>query len=156
MEDRFFCVNEVDAESFSITRQGSPAQVEISRLFDPEASGSIQAVVIIAVLPPNQPESMPPHFHREYEETMYVVSGRGTLQVGTSPDDMRSIPVRPGSCCYVPAEYYHRVEVEGDEALKLVCSYFCTSGEGGKSHRQISVELTSLPLEGTYGEAKEG
>jgi mannose-6-phosphate isomerase-like protein (cupin superfamily) len=152
-EDRFFCVHEDDVEGFRVARQGSSGYVMVSRLLDPEASGSQQAIVIIAEMPPHQTESMPPHFHREYEETMYVAAGRGVFQVGASPNTMRSIPIRPGSCCYVPAEYYHRVEVEGNEALKLICAYFCASGEGGKSHRQISVELTSLPLEGTYGES---
>jgi len=152
-EDRFFCVHEDEVESFRIARQGSSGHVAVGKLFDPETSGSKQAIVLIAQVPPNQPEPIPPHFHREYEETMYVTAGRGVFRIGTSPDAMRSIPIRQGSCCYVPAEHYHVLEAEGEEAMKLVCSYYCTSGEGGKSHRQISVELTSVPLQGTYGKS---
>jgi mannose-6-phosphate isomerase-like protein (cupin superfamily) len=149
------CVHEDDVESFRITREGTTGYVLVSRLIDPEASRSEQAIIIIAEVPAHQAEGIPPHFHREYEETMYVAKGRGVFRIGDSPDAMQAIPIRPGSCCYVPAECYHSVAVEGDEALKLVCAYFCSSGEGGKSHRQISVELTSLPLQGAYGQTQK-
>ena len=153
-EDRFFCVNENDVERFRVARQGSSSYVNLGRLIDPEASRSQQAIVVVVDVPPLQQTLMPPHFHREYEETMYLVEGRGLLHIGTAPDAMRSLPIRPGSCCYVPAGYYHRLEVNGDRAMKLVCSYFAASGGHGKSHREISTELTSLPLEGKYGENK--
>lgn len=151
MDDRFFCVHEDDVERFRVAREGSPGYLIVRKLFDPEASGSQQAVVLIADVPPHQPEPIPLHFHREYEEAMYVAAGRGAFHVGPSPDAMRSFSIRPGSCCYIPADHYHGVEVEGDEAMKLVISYFCTSGRGGKSHRQIALELTNLPFQGTYG-----
>ena len=151
-DDRFFCVHEDHVEGFRVAREGSSGYLMARKLLDPEASGSRQAIVLIADVPANQREPIPPHFHQEYEETMYVAAGRGVFRVGPSPDTMRSIPIRPGSCCYIPAEYYHGVEVEGDEAMKLVISYFCTSGQGGKSHRQIALELTNVPFQGTYGE----
>jgi len=151
-DDRFFCVHEDDVEGFRVAREGSSGYLIARKLFDPEVSGSRQAIVLIADVPPHQPEPIPLHFHREYEETMYVAAGHGVFGVGPSPDTMRSIPICPGSCCYIPADHYHGVEVEGDEAMKLVISYFCTSGEGGKSHRQIALELTDLPFQGTYAE----
>jgi len=151
-KERFFCVHEGNVESFRIAREGSRGYLMARKLFDPEASGSRQAIVLIADVPPHQPELITPHFHREYEETMYVAAGRGLFRVGPSPDAMRAIPVCAGSCCYVPADYYHELKVEGDEAMKLVISYFCTSGEGGKGHRQIALELTNVPFQGAYGE----
>jgi len=119
---------------------------------DPEVTGTCQAIVLIADVPARQSEGITPHFHRDYEETMYVAAGRGQFRVGPSPDAMRSISVSPGSCCFIPADYYHELKVEGDEAMKLVISYFCVSGEGGKSHRQIALDLTNVPFRGTYGE----
>ena len=151
-DERVFCVHEDDVRGFRVAREGSRGYLMVRRLIDPEVTGNERAIVLVADVPPRQPESIPPHFHREYEETMYVVAGRGVFRVGPSPDTMRSIPIRPRSCCYIPAEHYHGVEVEGDEAMKLVISYFCTSGEGGKSHRQIALELTNAPFQGTYGE----
>jgi len=152
MEERFFCAHEDEVESFPIARQGSQGYLLARRLFDPEETGTQQAIVLIADVPAHQPEGITPHFHREYEETMYVAAGHGVFRVGASPDTMRAIPIRPGSCCYIPAEYTHEVEVQGDEAMKLIISYFCTSGQGGKSHRQIALELTNVPFQGTYGE----
>jgi hypothetical protein len=65
---------------------------------------------------------------------------------------MESMMVRPGSCCYIPAEFYHELVVDGDDAMRLIISYFRVSGEGGKSHQQIALELTDVPFRGTYGE----
>ena len=151
-DERVFCVHEDDVRGFRVAREGSRGYLMVRRLIDPEVTGNERAIVLVADVPPRQPESIPPHFHREYEESMYVVAGHGVLRIGASPGTIRTIPVRPGSCFHIPADYYHSVEVEGDEAMKLVISYFCTSGKGGKSHRQIALELTSLPFDGTYGE----
>lgn len=152
MEDhRFFCVHEEEVESFRVAREGSQGYLVARKLFDPEVSGTRQAIVLIAHVPAHQPELITPHFHREYEETMYVAAGHGLFRVGPSPDAMRSVAIRPGSCCYIPADYCHELQVEGDEGMKLVISYFCTSGEGGKGHRHIALELTNVPFQGTYG-----
>jgi mannose-6-phosphate isomerase-like protein (cupin superfamily) len=119
---------------------------------DPAVTGSREAIVLLAEVPPHQAEGITPHYHRQYEETMYVAAGRGEFRVGTAADAMESMVVRPGSCCYIPAEYYHELVVDGDEAMRLVISYFCVSGEGGKSHRQIALELTNVPFQGAYEE----
>jgi mannose-6-phosphate isomerase-like protein (cupin superfamily) len=151
-QDPVFCVHEDDADGFRVAREGSRGYLMVRRLMDPEVTGSRQAIVLIAEVPARQSEGITPHFHREYEETMYVAAGRGEFRVGACPDAMRSIAVRPGSCCFVPADYFHELRVEGGEAMKLVISYFCTSGNGGKSHRQIALELTNVPFQGEYGE----
>jgi mannose-6-phosphate isomerase-like protein (cupin superfamily) len=151
-QDPVLCIHEDDVESFSVSREGSRGYLMVRRLMDPEVSGSRQAIVLIADVPARQSEGITPHFHREYEETMYVAAGRGQFRVGPCRDAMRSIAVRPGSCCFIPADHYHELKVEGDEAMKLVISYFRTSGEGGKSHRQIALKLTSVPFQGRYGE----
>ena len=52
-EDRFFCVHEGDVESFRVTRQGSSGYLIARKLFDPESSGSQQAIVLIADVPAN-------------------------------------------------------------------------------------------------------
>lgn len=151
-QDPVLCVHEDDVEGFRVSRAGSRGYLMVRRLMDPEVSGTRQAIVLIADVPARQSEGITPHFHRTYEETMYVAAGRGEFRVGRSPDAMCSIAVRPGSCCFVPADSYHELKVEGDEAMKLVISYFCTSGDGGKSHRQIALELTNVPFQGEYGE----
>ncbi len=150
-QDPVLCVHEDDVDGFRVSREGSQGYLMVRRLMDPEVSGSRQAIVLIADVPAHQSEGITPHFHREYEETMYVAAGRGQFRVGPCPDAMSAISVRPGSCCFIPAEHYHELKVEGDEAMKLVISYFSVSGEGGKPHRQIALELTNVPFQGMYG-----
>jgi mannose-6-phosphate isomerase-like protein (cupin superfamily) len=150
--DRFFIANEDEVQALRIARKGSTGQIAARRLIDPEESGSRQAVVLLLDVPPRQPQAIPPHYHSEYEETMYILSGRGEYRVGPSPEDMRAFPIQPGSCVYMPADYYHQILVEGDEPMRILASYWCSEGKGGKSHRQIALELTSLPFDGEYGQ----
>jgi mannose-6-phosphate isomerase-like protein (cupin superfamily) len=151
-QDRRMCVHEDDVKSIRVSRKGSQGYLMVRRLMDPAVTGSQEAIVLLAEVPAHQSEGITPHYHRHYEETMYVAAGRGEFRVGDSLEAMESMAVRPGSCCYIPAEHYHELVVEGDEAMKLVISYFCISGEGGKSHQQIALELTNVPFQGAYGE----
>jgi mannose-6-phosphate isomerase-like protein (cupin superfamily) len=149
--ERLYCVNEDEAEKFKVSREGASGYLILGRLSDPEKTGTQAAIVCAAEAPPHQDQPIPLHFHRDYEETMYLLQGRGVFRVGPTSDAIQSMPIRPGSCCYVPAGYLHQMLVEGDEPIKMICSYFCATGKGGKSHQEISVELTSLPLKGEYG-----
>ena len=151
-QDRRMCVHEDEVQSVRISREGSHGYLMVRRLMDPAVTGSREAIVLLAEVPAHQAEGITPHYHRQYEETMYVAAGRGKFRVGTSPDAMETMTVRPGSCCYIPADYYHELAVDGDEAMKLVISYFCVSGKGGKSHQQIALELTNVPFQGVYRE----
>jgi len=132
-----------------IARQGSTGYLMVRKLMDPEDTGSVSGIVLVAeALPRQQP--ITPHTHRGYEESMYVATGRGRLTIGPTVDTMKAFPLRPGACIYVPADYYHVVKVESEEPMKLIISYFPTEKKG-KSHREIATELTSVPLQGGYG-----
>lgn len=124
-DDTLLVVNEAEVETFSIAREGSDGYVLAKRLIDPETSGSQRAIVLVVETPPGQTALIPPHLHRGYEETMYVLSGRGTYRAGRTPDELQSLPIALGSCLYMPADYYHQLQTEGAEPLKLVVSYFC-------------------------------
>ncbi len=140
---------EDETSQIRIARQGSKGRLKVRKLLDPEDTGSVSAIVLVAEAIPRQ-EPITPHAHKEYEESMYVVAGRGKFHVGQAVEDMKAFPLRPGACAYIPADYYHVVEVYGDEPMKLVISYFPTEKKG-KSHREIATELTNVPLQGEYG-----
>jgi len=72
------------------------------------------------------------------------------LLLGPTVENTKTFLLRPDACAYVPADYYHIVEVEGEEPMKLVISYFPTE-KRGKSHREIATDLTNVPLRGEYG-----
>jgi quercetin dioxygenase-like cupin family protein len=61
-----------------------------------------------------QPSKAPFHSH-PYEELGYIVKGEGVAHVGG-----QSIPLRPGSCFYLPPEKVHCIENVGREAMHIL------------------------------------
>jgi len=148
MQEKALVTYEDQAKPIRIARKGSTGYLTIKKLMDPEDTGSISGIVLIAEAPPNQ-EPITPHAHRDVEESMYVITGHGKAILGPTVENMKTFPIRPGTCIYIPADYYHIIEGEGEEPMKLVVSYFPTDKKG-KSHREIATELTNVPLQDKY------
>ena len=140
---------EDEVPTLRIARQGSSASLTIKKLMDPEDTGSISGTVLVAEARAHH-EPITPHAHQEVEESLYVVTGKGQVTIGQTIDDMQTFPLRPGACIYVPANYFHIITVENEELMKLVISYF-PSDKPGRSHREIAVNLTNVPLQEEYG-----
>lgn len=145
----FFVTYEDEVPSLRIARQGSSASLTIKKLMDPEDTGSISGTVLVAEARAHH-EPITPHAHQEVEESLYVVTGEGRVTIGATIDDMQTYPLRPGACIYIPANYLHIITVEGEKLMKLVISYFPTD-KPGRSHREIAVDLTNVPLQEEYG-----
>jgi len=148
-EKPFLVTYEDEVKPIRISRQGSKGYLTVRKLMDPEDTGSVSGTVLVAEAVPHQ-QPITPHAHKDYEESIYVVAGHGRLTIGPSVGDMKTFELRLGACIYIPANYFHVVEVEGQEPMKLVVSYFSTE-KRGKSHREIATELTNVPLQGEYG-----
>ncbi len=140
---------EDEVPALRIARQGSSASLIIKKLMDPEDTGSISGTVLVAEARAHH-EPITPHAHHEVEESLYVVTGNGHVTIGPTIDDMQTLPLRPGACIYVPANYFHIITVENEDLMKLVISYFPTD-KPGRSHREIAVDLTNVPLQKEYG-----
>ena len=140
---------EDEVPALRIARQGSSASLIIKKLMDPEDTGSISGTVLVAEARAHH-EPITPHAHQEVEESLYVVTGNGHVTIGPTIDDMQTFPLRPGACIYVPANYFHIITVENEDLMKLVISYFPTD-KPGRSHREIAVDLTNVPLQEEYG-----
>jgi mannose-6-phosphate isomerase-like protein (cupin superfamily) len=140
---------EDEVPALRIARQGSSASLIIKKLMDPEDTGSISGTVLVAEARAHH-EPITPHAHQEVEESLYVVTGNGHVAIGPTIDDMQTLPLRPGACIYVPANYFHIITVENEDLMKLVISYFPTD-KPGRSHREIAVDLTNVPLQKEYG-----
>jgi quercetin dioxygenase-like cupin family protein len=85
-------------------------------LFSMKLSGddSDGALAIIeAVFPPGG--HAPPHLHRTYTESYYVISGLFRLRSG---DEV--VEAGPGAFCYVPRGVPHAFKNIGDEPAKLL------------------------------------
>jgi len=148
-EKPFLVTYEDETRPIRIARQGSKGYLMVRKLMDPEDTGSVSGIVLVAEAFPRQ-QAITPHAHRSYEESMYVVTGRGRLIIGPTVENMKTFPLRPGACIYVPADYHHVIEVDGDEPMRFVVSYFPTEKKG-RSHREIATDLTDVPLQGEYG-----
>lgn len=144
-----FVTYEDEVPSYRIARQGSSASLTLKKMMDPEDTGSISGTVLVAEARAHH-EPITPHAHKEVEESLYVVTGEGKVSIGPTMDSMQTFPLRPGACIYVPANYLHIITVESEKLMKLVISYFPTD-KPGRSHREIAVDLTNVPLQEEYG-----
>ena len=74
----------------------------------------------IATIGVPQPGGEPrgPHVHDDFEECIYVLSGRGTMQAESG-----SHPVAAGDILLVPAGEKHMTLNTGDEPLVLLCFF---------------------------------
>jgi oxalate decarboxylase/phosphoglucose isomerase-like protein (cupin superfamily) len=88
-------------------------------------------------------EPIPPHYHREVEETVYIVSDEVTVKLRTAPQTIDEYDFAPGSCWYVPADCYHQIINTGTTAIKMVVSYLRNDGQP-ISHKSVSEKLTAL------------
>lgn len=59
--------------------------------------------------------SVKPHYHAQHSESLYVLSGTGTMKIG---DEITEIG--PGDCFTIPEKMIHSVEVKGDVPLKVL------------------------------------
>lgn len=55
------------------------------------------------------------HYHRDYDEVYYVLSGRGTIVMAGGTYELR-----PGAVAVVPRGVIHEVDAEDDETLEFI------------------------------------
>lgn len=96
-----------------------------------ERSASSGLVTGIGQLPPGA--ELPLH-HHEPEETYYVVSGHGEMEI----DDHRQL-VWPGCAVYIPANARHALRCTGSEPLLFVFSF------GRDRFDQIAYHFVNVP-----------
>jgi len=143
MEKRKLFVDENDIPPVRVQREGSSAYGFIRTLFDPETTGTANAVLATMTVPPGQPEPMLPHAHFEYDESEYVVSGEGFLLLGPSRDKLERYELKPGCAFFVPAGYPHCVANTGEGEMKIAFSFY-PAGVPGRPYREITTDLTDV------------
>ena len=74
----------------------------------------------IVEITPQQPGDAPrgPHLHRDFEECIYVLAGRGTMHAESG-----EYPACPGDILLVPPGEKHMTVNTGNEALVLLCFF---------------------------------
>ncbi len=71
---------------------------------------------IVDVLP--KATSFPGHIHRESEEVIFVLSGRGEIKIGEEV-----FPMKPGDAIWLPKGIKHLIRNVGNETMRLACSF---------------------------------
>jgi len=136
-------IDEAEVSPVRARREGSSGYAYLRLLFDPETVGSANAVLATVTIPAGQSEPMLPHAHFEYDETEYVVSGKGDLLMGPSRDKLQRHELKPGKAFFVPAGYPHSVHNTGNEDVKIVFSFY-PGWVKGRPLRLIMTELTDV------------
>ena len=83
-----------------------------------DTCGSTAIFTVLSRLAPGLRSSA--HVHTNCESSIYVVSGRGSVQTGVHLDKM--LAIQPGDFLFVPPGAPHVVVNEGEEDLVLVVS----------------------------------
>ena len=105
----------LDWETWQDTTLASRSPIRWKLLITGERTDSSGLVTGIAQLPPGA--QLVPH-HHEPEETYYVVSGRGEMEI-----DDHTTPVGPGCAIHIPANARHALRCTSSEPLFFVFSF---------------------------------
>ena len=98
-------------------RLGLPGRTSLEPVSGEIGSRVSFRIATIGVPRPGDP-GRGPHLHHDFEECIYVLSGRGTMQAESG-----AYPVGPGDILLVPAGEKHMTRNTGDEPLVLLCFF---------------------------------
>ena len=98
-------------------RLGLPGRTSLEPVSGEIGSRVSFRIATIGVPQPGDP-GRGPHLHHDFEECIYVLSGRGTMQAESG-----AYPVGPGDILLVPAGEKHMTRNTGDEPLVLLCFF---------------------------------
>jgi len=143
MDQRKFLADEEQIAPVRVQREGSSTIIFVRTLFDPETTGTANAVLGSMVIPPGQSEHMVSHAHQEYDESEYVVSGEGYLLLGPSRNELTRYELKPGRAFFVPVGYTHCIANTGAGEMKIAFSFY-PAWVKGRPYREIATELTDV------------
>jgi mannose-6-phosphate isomerase-like protein (cupin superfamily) len=86
--------------------EGSFENIQVKKL----ASDSLSSTFLIWVK-----HSVKAHYHKDHEESLYVLEGEGEMTLGND-----TILIRPGDFVSIPMATVHSVEVRSKKPLKVI------------------------------------
>jgi mannose-6-phosphate isomerase-like protein (cupin superfamily) len=78
-----------------------------------ELGGTVSHSLVHVVVPPGS--SSPAHYHKDSEETYYILKGEALLTI-----DKEDHRVRPGDACLIMPGEVHQIVPLGDESLEFL------------------------------------
>ena len=105
----------IDWEGWGDTTLATKSAIRWKLLITGERTESSGLVTGVAQLPPGAQLVL---HHHEPEETYYIVSGRGEMEI-----DDHTTAVKPGYAIHIPANAKHALRCTGSEPLFFVFSF---------------------------------
>jgi quercetin dioxygenase-like cupin family protein len=104
--------------------------------------GARAVTLRLAEIPVPEPGETPrsPHQHSDFEECIFVLSGKGTTYA-----DSGEYPLQPGDTILLPAGEKHVTRNTGNEPLMLLCFFPVADITGGTRQPPLSGEPSRNP-----------
>ena len=112
----------------------------IAELVSGEVLGSETVTFrIVDIVPLSQQALRHPHSHPDFEETIYVLSGRGKIWV-----EGESMDVEEGDALLIPAGVVHMIMNATERPLRLACFFPVREGVGNRTRAEESVDPKAI------------
>ena len=118
MNNRYF----IRAEDVTAYNPSNHSGTSNRRLIGPDTVGSTQLEVVLGIIDKNH--GAPEHSHPNLEQVCYMLEGEAIAQV-----DGQTKRLKPGDCCFFPANAPHVFTAISDIPVKVLVIYAPPYGE---------------------------
>lgn len=123
---------------------------KIAELISADALGSQNITFrVVEIVPLSEQEHRHPHSHQDFEEAIFVLSGRGKIWV-----EGDSMDVEEGDALLIPAGVMHMILNAKEEPLRLACFFPVRDGVANRTRAEEAVDPESVV--GGDGKKSEG
>ena len=103
------------------------------RLLVNEDAGCMDATQFVGIV---EPCRAPDHSHT-YDEVGYIIEGEGVAHIGDA-----HVPLRAGSCFYLPPEQVHCIENNGPTVMRIMGVFHPSGDPASRSYDEGNVTIT--------------
>jgi mannose-6-phosphate isomerase-like protein (cupin superfamily) len=94
---------------------------------------------IVDIVPLSQQKLRHPHSHQDFEETIFILSGRGKIWA-----EGESMDVEEGDALLIPAGVVHMIMNTTEEPLRLACFFPVREGVANRTRAEESVDPKAI------------
>ena len=94
---------------------------------------------IVDIVPVSEQEQRRPHAHLDFEETIFVLGGRGKIWV-----EGESMDVEEGDALLIPAGVTHMILNATEDPLRLACFFPVREGVANRTRSEEFVNPTTI------------
>jgi len=94
---------------------------------------------IVEIVPLSEQEERHPHSHQDFEEAIFVLSGRGKVWV-----EGESVDVEEGDALLIPAGVVHMLMNATEDPLRLACFFPVPDGVANRTRAKAPIHPGSI------------